>query len=120
MCHLVIFGTDFILYYEHIIDVSSMVCGIQIKVFALVAARTFRNTTDPLSALCVYHVPLVDRYKFLQNDTSKHARFYRWAKKMKKQWNIQQKTLIISTVASVSASIIVIILFVYVLSPCLP
>jgi hypothetical protein len=54
-------------------------------------------------------------YEFLLNDTSKRARFYRWAKKMKKKWNIQEEKLIISIITIVTVSIISAIVPIYIL-----
>lgn len=55
---------------------------------------------DPLSRLCGYYIRLAARRDYLEKDTSKSAQFYRWAEKMKKQWNIEEEKLIITTFVS--------------------
>ena len=85
--------------------------------FATLSVFIPHNLEDPLSVLCGYHVPMDYRYAFLQNDTSLCARFYRSAKKMKKQWNIEEEKLYVTTVVGIITSVIIIILCVYVLFP---
>ncbi len=113
---VIIFGTNRILLSEQIVYISSMVCGGLFSVFSSFAIYIPHILKDPLSVLCGYHVPLDDRYEFLQNGTSKHARFYQWVKKLKKQWNIEEEKLIITAIAGIITSIIIIILSVYVLT----
>jgi len=92
-----------------------MVCGTLVFAFAKLAVLMPHSNPDPLSILCGHDVPLKNRYEFLQNDNSKCARFYRWAKKMKIQWNIEEEKLIITIIVGVIASILTIIVSFYVL-----
>ncbi|CAF3546717.1 unnamed protein product [Rotaria sp. Silwood1] len=61
---------------------------------------------DPLGLLCTSHVSSSDRYEFLQNDISISTRFYRWVKKTKKQWNIEEEKLIITIVVFIVSNAI--------------
>ncbi|CAF4997072.1 unnamed protein product [Rotaria sp. Silwood1] len=56
---------------------------------------------DPLSFLCGPDDLSIDRYEFLQHDTSIQVRFYRWIQKMKKQWNIEEEKLIVTTIVAI-------------------
>ena len=67
-----------------------------------------------VNVLCGYDSPLNKRYEYLQNDTSTSPRFYRWAKKMNKRWNIEEEKLIMTTIVDIIISGICII-FVYVI-----
>ncbi len=112
---VIVFGTDLILYFDHAVYVSSVVCLSLVVNFSSLMAYLFQNVEDPLSVLCGHNILSNDLYEFLLNDTSKRACFYRWAKKMKKKWNIKEEKLIISIIAIVIVSIITAILPVYVL-----
>jgi len=114
---VVIYGTDLILYNGHIVYVSPLLCGTLIPVFTILAAFMPHNNPDPLSILCGLDVPLKSRYEFLQNGNSKCASFYRWVKKIKIQWNIEEEKLIITTIFGLITSIFVIIMSIYVLVP---
>jgi len=102
---VIVFGTDLILYFDNAVYVSSIVCFSLVTSFSSLMAHLSQNVEDPLSVLCGYNILSNDLYEFLLNDTSKRARFYRWAKKMKKQWNIKEEKLIISIIAIIIISI---------------
>lgn len=68
--------------------------------------------SDPLSLLCeTIAPPTRDLYEYLLNDHSKHARFYRWVKKMKKQWNIEEEKLVITVIAGAIVCLFITIIF---------
>ena len=111
---LIVFGTDLILYLDHAVYVSSVVCVSIIVIFSTLMAHLLQNVDDPLSVICGQNVSSNDLYEFLLNDTSKRACFYRWAKKMKKKWHIKEEKLILSIITIVLVSIIVGIISIYV------
>ena len=104
------FGTDLILYFDDIFLVSSMVCISLIVMFPFLSGYLSRNIDDPLSLFCGYGVPPDNICEFLQNDASKRACFYRWTKKMKKKWNIEEEKLAITITVGIITSIIITIL----------
>lgn len=113
---IIIFRTDLILvHYNKIFRITSVVCGGIIWLIPMISVCLSRNQADPLSLLCASHVSPNDLYEFLQNDTSKCARFYRWAKKMMKQWNIEEEKFIINIFITGIISIVAIIVLIYAL-----
>jgi hypothetical protein len=106
----IIFHTDLIVYADIILYVSPVVSFTLITILATLMGYLIQNEEDPLSVLCGYNVSSDDLYEFLQNDPSKRARFYRWAKKMMQQWNIEEEKLIITIFVGVFITIILIIL----------
>lgn len=103
---LIVFCTDLILYLDNAVYVSSMVCVSIIVSLSTLMAHLFQNIEDLLSVVCGQNVPSDDLYEFLLNDTSKRACFYRWTKKLKKKWHIEEEKLILSIITIVLSSII--------------
>lgn len=112
---LVTFGTDYILSFQQIRFITLNVCVALMPVFSVLEVLMPHNHRDPLSRLCGHDVALSIRYEYLQKDTAIRARFYRWAKKTKKKWNIDEEKLFVSTVVGMFTSVSVTILCVYVL-----
>jgi hypothetical protein len=109
---LIIFSSDLILY-DHICLLGLLVCFSLFVMFVLLEALMPHYVDDPLSLLCGYNVSSDDLYEFLENDTSKRARFYRWTNKIKQQWNIKEEKLIITAIVGGITSIVVTIVTVY-------
>ncbi|CAF2981264.1 unnamed protein product [Rotaria socialis] len=103
---MIVFGTDIILYFDHIFFVTCVVCMVLLVLFSFLRAATPPFIDDQLSILFARHVSSSDRSKFLQNDTSIYSRLYRLVQKMKKQWNIEEEKIII-TFAILLISIII-------------
>jgi hypothetical protein len=112
---VIVFGTDLILCFDQAVYVSTMVCLSLMVLFPSLMAYLAQNAEDPLSLLCGHNILSDNLYEFLLNDTSKRPRLYRWAKKMKQQWNIKEEKLIISIIAIIIISIVGTIVPVYVL-----
>ena len=110
---VLIVGTDLILYFHRIVPIGNCVCLMLLMTFSSLEILMPHILEDPLSVLCGHHKPLDDRYEYLQNDTSRPARFYRWAKEMKKRWNIEEEKLIITTVVGIIMSVLCIILCIH-------
>ncbi|UJR24108.1 hypothetical protein I4U23_027075 [Adineta vaga] len=110
---LILFGTDVIFYVDQPFVIRTVVCYCVILTFPSLIIYLSIDNEDPLSVLCGYDRLADGLHEFLQNDNSKRACFYRWAKKMMKVWNIEEEKLIISvifvTIVSVVATIIFII-----------
>lgn len=106
----VVIGTDLVLYCHRIVPTCYIVCGTLVFGFSGLAALMPHILQDPLSILCGHHIPLDRRCEYLQSGTSLNARFYRWMKRIKKQWNIQEEKLIISTAFGIITTMVCIIL----------
>jgi hypothetical protein len=106
---IIVFGTNFILIFDKIFCVTVTLCVGLISTFFSVTAYMPPKFEDPLRVHCGPDVLSIDCYEFLQTDTSKRARFYRWVHKIKKQWNIDEEKLIITTIAGVVNGIFCII-----------
>lgn len=70
-----IFGTDLVLLSDKIVDTSFMLCVALNVLFMYLTACMPSILKDPLSFICGPDDLLIDRYEFLQNDTSIQARF---------------------------------------------
>ena len=110
----IIVGTDLVLYSYQIAPISYSVCAMLIFTFAVLEVFVSHYVPDPLNVLREYDSPWNKRYEYLQNDTSTSPRFYRWAKKMNKRWNIEEEKLNMTTIVDIIISGICII-FVYVI-----
>ncbi|CAF3393953.1 unnamed protein product [Rotaria sp. Silwood2] len=108
------FGTDFVLLSDKILSISFTLC-IALNIILMFATACMPSIIqDPLSFLCGPDDLSIDRYEFLQHDTSIQVRFYRWIQKMKKQWNIEEEKLIVTTIVGIVTSSIWITYAVYV------
>ena len=110
---VLIFGIDFVLYFNQPACVVISVFFMLIFWYPLLIAFLSNNNENPLSLLCGIDVPLDNLDEFLQNSLSKRARFYRWAKHMKKKWNIKEEKLIISIISIIILSTVFIIISAY-------
>jgi len=73
------------------------------------------NVDDPLCALCErIALPYILNESLLTGH-SKRARFYRWAKKMKKEWNIKEEKLVMT---AITTPIVIILGFIFVTCVC--
>ena len=97
---IIICGTDLILYFDQIVVNSFTVCLSLFFTFIKLEVCIPHMVDDPLSVLCRKTASSTDLYEYLLTDHSKRARFYRWAKKMKKQWDIREEKFIITIIAS--------------------
>ncbi|CAF1067982.1 unnamed protein product [Didymodactylos carnosus] len=72
-----------------------MICSVLVAAYAPLESLMLYNVDDPLRVFCermaLPNVLNVDGH-------SKRARFYRWTKKIKKQWNIKEEKLIITLI----------------------
>jgi hypothetical protein len=97
----IVFGSDRILAQDKILHISSMICSALVIAFFHLTMFMPLNFEDPLSIHCGPGEPSIDRVEFLQTNTSKRARFYRWIHRMKNQWNIEEEKLIVTTIVAV-------------------
>ncbi|CAF2184905.1 unnamed protein product [Rotaria magnacalcarata] len=103
-----IFGTDLILYFDRIFVISSSVCLIHAVLGSYLEALMPHSADDQLHELCErISLPNILN-ESLHNGHSKRARFYRWAKKMKKEWNIKEEKLIITAITNIIVTIVII------------
>jgi hypothetical protein len=114
---VIIFGTDFILFFDCIFSFIGGLFMPLLIMFMLLEVFLPHNVDDPLGKICGFNVSEGSLYEFLENDTSKSARFYRWVQKMKKQWNIKEEKLILTAIAVVITIIGITIHFIYCSSP---
>jgi hypothetical protein len=97
---VLIFGTDLILYFDPIFAISFYVFILQVLWGSQLEAFMPHNIGDPLSAL-YERIALSDILnESLLTGHSKRARFYWWAKKMKKEWNIKDEKLIMTAITT--------------------
>jgi hypothetical protein len=113
---IILFGTDLILYLEHIGFISFFICFHLFYMFLTLEALLPHDVENPLRFVCGYDVSLNNLDAFLQNDTSKRARFYRWVQKMKHQWNIKDEKLIITIFVVMTTTVINTVMYMHVLS----
>ena len=110
---IAIVRTELILYFNQIVPLCFMICFMLIFTFATLEMYVPHRFQDPLSVFCAYHSPPYQHCEYLKNDISRPARFYRWTKKMKKQWNIEDEKIFISTFVGIIVSVLCVILCVY-------
>ena len=75
----------------------------------LLEAAMLHNDFDPVCTFC-WRMISPHNSGFLLNDHSKSARFCRWVKRIKKEWNIQEQKLIVIAISRVTITIIIIFL----------
>jgi hypothetical protein len=71
----VLFGTDLILYFDHAVYVSLMLCLTLVINFPALMAHLLQNVEDLLSVLCGHNILSNDLHEFLLNGTTKRACF---------------------------------------------
>lgn len=103
-----IFCTDLILYFDRIFAISSAVCLTQLALGIYLEALMPHNADDQLRELCERITLPKILNESLHNGHSKRARFYQWAKKMKKEWNIKEEKLIITAITNIIGNIVTI------------
>jgi hypothetical protein len=109
----IIFRTDLVLYFDKIVEVTFVTCVTLLQLFSTLQALMPYNAHDPLRELCERITSPNNPNGFVLDvdDHSKRARFYRWVKKIKKQWNIEEEKLIVTAIAGMIISFIIIIMF---------
>ncbi|UJR21585.1 hypothetical protein I4U23_024667 [Adineta vaga] len=76
---------------NHCSDITNPVCFRQTHINNHFFKSDAIDNEDPLSVICGYDRITNGLHEFLLNDNAKRARFYRWAKKVMKQWNIKEE-----------------------------
>jgi hypothetical protein len=104
---IIIFDTNLIQYFDRLHVNSCVICSALLMIFPCLEAYVPYDSEDPLSVLCEITASPNDLYEYLLNNHSKRARLYRWAKRMKKQWNIEEEKLIITIIVVVITSIVI-------------
>jgi hypothetical protein len=109
----ILFCTDLVLYYDWIVVLTAILCMELVAVFSALESLMPHVAHDQLRTLCER---LVFPSTFDERSHSKLARFYRWATKMKKEWNIKEEKLIITLIVGIIASIIMVITWIFIKS----
>jgi hypothetical protein len=109
---VIIFRTGLVFYFDRIVEITFITCVSLVQMFSALQALMPYNAHDPLRELCQRITEPNNPNGFLLDGHSKRARFYRWAKKIKKQWNIEEEKLIVTAIAGI-ISFIIVILFAY-------
>ena len=102
----ILFHTHLFLYFDQIVLFTWFVCSLSL--FMLFAMEHFmpHDSDDQLRTFCKRIVlPDVLDENFFES-SSKLARFYRWATKMKSQWNIQEEKLVFTFIHQLIVCII--------------
>jgi hypothetical protein len=109
----IIFRTDLVLYYDWIVAITPAFCLVFVGVFSVLEAFMPHISHDQLYTLCERLARPHTFDECLFDGHSKLARFYRWAMKMKRQWNIKEEKLIITSIVGMIASIILVTTWIF-------
>jgi len=107
----ILFHTDLFLYFDQIVLFTSFVCVLSLFMLFSMECTIPHDSHDQLRTFCkIIALPDVLDEDFFEGP-SKLARFYRWATKMKIQWNIQEEklvfTFIIQIIICISTMIVI-------------